>query len=324
MRGFVISFLLISAALFPQQAGGERNQGQLNPEISVLGDLQAAWDENSGETGASVHEVEFSLQAALDPYTRMKVFLGMSQEAEDNGDGWSADLEEAYVTWTGLARGISLDAGKFKQPFGQYNRWHPHALPTLGYPLYIRAFFGEEGSASEGLSMDILFSGLGTDQVILQGFSHDGENAFLAHARTYWDLSPAVYVEAGGSYLSLRDGAWGADLTLQYEPPARAKYTGTRFHAEWGHKDGADGWQADVDQKLSAQWSIGLVAGYSEQPGEAGQEGREYAAVLSWWQSEYVRIRLHLIREEVPGSEDDLRAVLQLTFAAGPHKHDSY
>lgn len=332
MRSVILIVLLLPIALFAQQAGGERNQWQLNPELSVLGDVLVAWDEPTGETEASVREVEFSLQAALDPYTRMKVFVGLHQEHHEE-DGreegehhhdWAVDLEEAYVTWTGLGRGVALDAGKFKQPFGQYNRWHPHALPGLEYPLYIRAFFGEEGLASTGLSVDWLFSGLGTDQLTLQGFSHGGENAFLGHARAYWDLTPALYLEAGASYLSLMEDAWGADLTLQYQPPSRARYAGTRFHAEWGRRGGADGWQADIDQKLSARWSVGLLAGHSQVPGDEDRWSREAAAIFSWWQSEFVRLRLHVTREEVRGEDFAFGAALQMTFAAGPHKHDSY
>jgi hypothetical protein len=46
---------------------------------------------------------------------------------------------------------------------------------------------------------------------------------------------------------------------------------------------------------------------------------------LTWWQSEYVRLRGeygYLVNE--PTGESENRFTLQLTWAAGPHKHAIY
>ena len=46
---------------------------------------------------------------------------------------------------------------------------------------------------------------------------------------------------------------------------------------------------------------------------------------LTWWQSEFVRIRAELQRLEEDLHEGaDHRFLLQVTWAAGPHKHETY
>ena len=46
---------------------------------------------------------------------------------------------------------------------------------------------------------------------------------------------------------------------------------------------------------------------------------------LTWWQSEWVRLRgeYQYRKDELTG-EDENRFTLQLTWAAGPHKHSTY
>ena len=52
-------------------------------------------------------------------------------------------------------------------------------------------------------------------------------------------------------------------------------------------------------------------------------------AYVTYWQSEFVRLRIQVQRAErdvdmAAGPMEDNRAWLQVTFAAGPHKHESY
>jgi hypothetical protein len=46
---------------------------------------------------------------------------------------------------------------------------------------------------------------------------------------------------------------------------------------------------------------------------------------LTWWQSEYVRLRAaYQYLEHEISNETDQRFTFQLTWAAGPHKHEGY
>ena len=46
---------------------------------------------------------------------------------------------------------------------------------------------------------------------------------------------------------------------------------------------------------------------------------------LTWWQSEFVRLRAEYgyLENDTTGESDD-QFTLQLTWAAGPHKHETY
>ena len=60
-----------------------RNLSILNPEISVTGDVLGQYLAPAGEDNfftAVPREFEFAFEAALDPYTRTKVFLSYEQE----------------------------------------------------------------------------------------------------------------------------------------------------------------------------------------------------------------------------------------------------
>jgi len=320
---FYLMLLFFSASAQAQQYGGERSQSVLNPEISVLGDIYGAWDDSNRKGEASLHEVELAIQSALDPYTRLKVIASVTPDPAP--DNYSLDVEEGYLTWTGLLKGVSLDVGKFKQPFGLYNRWHPHALPVLDYPLYIKKFFGDEGLASTGVSAEGLFSGLGVSSFTLEGVSHDGKNSALAHYKSYWDLTPDVYLEGGLSYFSEKPRAYGADVTLFWEPHAQAKYSHLQFHAEWGKKDQAQGLFTLLERQLSAKYFVALSYERAEEVLDPTMVTRHWAGIFTYWQSEYVRVRLHLIDERMSWTNEiNRKAVLQISVAAGPHKHDAY
>ncbi|HEV8305657.1 MAG TPA: hypothetical protein VGQ25_11880, partial [Gemmatimonadales bacterium] len=75
--------------------GRERNQAQLNPEISVTGDVRA-YGTTTGvqRNNFDPHEFEVGFQSALDPYSHTKIFVAL-----ENGE---VDVEEGYAYWTGV------------------------------------------------------------------------------------------------------------------------------------------------------------------------------------------------------------------------------
>lgn len=329
MKNIFFFFIFSSALSFSQQYGSERVQWQLNPEISVLGDFFINYLDEESKTEADLEEVELSFQTPLDPFTRMKVFLGihkeeeMKDESENHHNGYHLHLEEAYITWVGLAPNIAIDAGKFRTPFGTYNRWHLHSLPTLEYPLYIRKFFSDEGLDGTGISGSMLFSGIGTNELNIQGLSHNGKNELLAHYKSYFDLSPESYFEIGLSFFSHNEKYYGADLTFLYEPTARAKYNHFQLHFEYGKNEENFGYLFLLEKKFTRRITIAGLYEYFKEKAEFEEKTERYSGILTFWQSEYVRMRLHLINEKIGGKSEKM-AALQITFAAGPHKHEEY
>ena len=66
-------------------SGGSRTRSlqALNPEISVTGDIVGSFQAPSGgrtRTTVTPREFEFSFQAALDPYTRTKIFITREED----------------------------------------------------------------------------------------------------------------------------------------------------------------------------------------------------------------------------------------------------
>jgi len=92
--------------------------------------------------------------------------------------------------------------------------------------------------------------------------------------------------------------------------------------------------------RLGRRWIVGMRYDDAELPtpeaellvGGPVREGlreRGFSPYLTFWQSEYVRLRFqyqHVDRDFdwVHGPDDDDRMWLQVTFAAGPHKHETY
>jgi hypothetical protein len=324
-------------------AGSERNLSRLNPEISITGDV-AGYTTNQGPEDFDAREFELNFQSALDPYSMTKWTLSFNPEE-------GVDIEEGYVAYTGLPGGLHLLAGKFRQNFGAINRWHLHALPQLDYPLAVQRYFGEEGLAQTGLSATWLLPRpwATANEVTLE--LTDGENnAFggasferlvgLAHLKNYWDLSPATYFEwglsgvAGGNGTGGDSRVYGTDLTLHWQPPQRAKTREVTWRTELLRSDRDDA--TGVRQKawggytyLESLVAQNLYAGVRydrvEDPFLPDNTIEGWFPNLTWWQSEFVRLRgeYGFVKEDLT-DKAERRFSLQIVWSAGPHKHETY
>jgi hypothetical protein len=86
--------------------GRERNLNRLNPEISATGIFLA--NKVGGESGEfAVDEVELDIQAALDPFSRMRLTLAYHGE--------EVEIEEGFVLYGALPGAMEIMAGKFRR-----------------------------------------------------------------------------------------------------------------------------------------------------------------------------------------------------------------
>src|SRR5881398_3238967 len=180
--------------------GRERSQPQLNPEISATGDVRAyGYTPGVQRENFDAREFEVGFQSPLDPYSSTKIFVSF-----ENGN---VSIEEGYAYWTGLPGHIRFDIGKFRQQFGEVNRWHLHALPETEYPLAIRSYLGADGLAGTGISLYRAFGGLGTHEVTAQVtrsetdslFGGSGRPSYLVHLLNFWQLTRSTYMQLGGT-----------------------------------------------------------------------------------------------------------------------------
>ncbi len=328
----------------PQAAtGGPRGANLLNPEISATGDIRLlVRDEGPQTDNAIAREFEFSFQSDLDPYSKTKIFLTFEQE--------EIGVEEGYIYYTGLPGKLRADLGKFRQPLGDLNRWHLHALPETEYPLVYQRFLGEEGLSGIGLSLyttlPLSIAG-GTHEVWLQGTTSESEALYeggrqptvLGRVQNFWQLSRSTYTQLGftatggnNNDADLRSRLMGLDFRLTYRPPEAATRRDITFRAEGYqlHSTLVDettnryGAFLDLQARTSRRWIFGVRYDYAEAP--RGVEDTEWriTPVITWWQSEFVYLRLQGEHgnSDLQGTENLL--TLQAVWAIGPHKHETY
>jgi hypothetical protein len=281
--------------------------------------------------------------------------LPFPDDGEDEEAG--VEVEEGYVEWVNLPAGFGLTLGKIRQRFGKLNRWHAHALPAQQLPLPYLAFLGEEGLGQTGVSIHWLVPvhGLGTYEVWGELTRSANESLYggssglsgLGRLNAFWDLSPATYFEIGvsgasGGYDAAEgdetadtpsaNRLLGVDFTLDWRPPERSLYQQATLHGgvlfnrrvvPAASDLNAMGAFAIAEYRFSRRWTAGVRAEYTENPDEPDSHAWLMAPLLTWWQSEFVRLRAEYEHFRGPSQKFGL-FVIQATFAMGPHKHETY
>jgi hypothetical protein len=243
-------------AAAPEGAQGPTNP-RLLPDISVVGDLvgdlspKSSTQEDNSRVG--VREVELGVQAAVDPYFRGVVYLGIS-------DLEGISVEQAFLTATSLPWQVEARLGRMLAPVGKQNTTHRHDLHTIEYPWVLQRFLGPEGLKGTGVYLSRVFSPLGFYQeVILGAVDRFGEApddltaeepankrlsgvGYSARLRNYWDLSqsgnleisasaitgrreqPVSGASAGVNAANARQTVVGLDVTYRWRPLRQGLY----------------------------------------------------------------------------------------------------
>ena len=320
--------------------GRERSQPQLNPEISATGDVRAYGTAPGVQRdNFDPREFEIGFQSPLDPYSSTKIFVSL-----ENGN---VSIEEGYAYWTGLPGRIRFDIGKFRQQFGELNRWHLHALPETEYPLALRRMVGDDGLAGTGISLYRAFGGLGAHELTAQVtrsesdvelFGGSGRPTYLVHLLNFWQLSRSTYVQLGGTGLygtnpdsALRTKVGGVDFRLTWRPPAEALYREWTIRAELyalrrevaGAGTTRLGYYVGSTYKLNQRWIAGARFDYVEDP-LTGVITRQVIPSLTLWESEWVELRGQYTWARTAGLDATNQVALQAVWAIGPHKHETY
>jgi hypothetical protein len=325
-----------------QPAAGPRGANLLNPEISATGDIRLVARDGRQRDNGVAREFEFAFQSALDPYSNTKIF--MTFEDEEVG------IEEGYIYWTGLPGRLRLDVGKFRQQVGDLNRWHLHALPETEYPLVYQRFFSPEGLTGIGLSLytSLPFSLAGaTHEVWLQATTAASDSllagghqpVLLGRLQNFWQLTRTTYAQVGLTALGgnnddvgLRSRVIGLDFRATYRPPEAGtrrditfRAEGYRFHAtELGATTNRYGAFVDLQARTSRRWVLGARYDHVEAPrGPANTEWR-ITPNITWWQSEFVYLRLEGEHRHTDLEGTNNMLTLQAVWAMGPHKHETY
>jgi hypothetical protein len=188
--------------------------------------------------------------------------------------------------------------------------------------------------------------------------------AGMLKLKNYWDLSESTYLELGFSGVAGQnnpsaasgepDAEWGttivggADLKLYWSPPKQARYRSLTWQSElflvekqlpgvadWNQGIGAYSY---LQYQLGASWYVGLRGDWVRPIASDGWENYDgvfqgsferddlWRAVpyATFWQSEFVYLRGEYWYTLGLDDQIEHRVLLQVDFAAGPHKHEKY
>jgi hypothetical protein len=250
----------------PGPTGYGPTNPRLLPDISavgdLVGDLSPKGTTQEDGTRFSIREMELAVQAAVDPYFRGDVFLGIS-------DVEKISIEQAFLTATSLPYGLEVKLGRYLMPFGKQNLTHRHDLHTVEYPYVIQQFFAGDGLKGTGLWASKIFAPFGFYQelqvtaVDLFGERSDALTTpvplnkslsgmgYSARFRNYLDLSQSTNFELSGSAITgrraepletpvdgfnavgARQSVVGADLTFRWRPLQQGLYKSFILQAEF-------------------------------------------------------------------------------------------
>jgi len=345
---------------------GIRQQQGLNPNISVSGDFFSSYSsaENDiinepsefsyGNNNFFMRELELALVAPLDPFTRGKTFLSITNEG--------LELEEAYMELINLPLNMNLKAGIFHAEYGLLNRYHPHALPQFDKPKVLMYHFGEGGLGGAGLAVNFLFpkpilsDASSFDFSVVDGGSGMTYTSdcrinmlYIGHFKNYYDINDNSYFEftvsgvtgkndSTGNYNS-HAGSFG--LHYKWVPVGRSKYRTFDWKTEfiYAYHEGAlkdietFGFYTSVQNKLNARFWLAARVGYTELPYDKSEYEMDYSICLDFWQSEFVFFRFQYQYNDrhidnmmgyLGKMPSDHVFTLHVNWAMGPHKHEAY
>jgi hypothetical protein len=272
---------------------------------------------------------------------------GQEAKEEDHGDHGNVELEEGYLYWVGLPGAFGIKAGKFRQEIGLYNRWHTHALLEVERPLATHAFLGDHGLIQTGVSLALPSAQIGSGTQTLTFEATKSNNklfeggtgiSYLGRFQSFWDLGPSTWVQVGATRVTgknsdagLNSKLFGVDFAFRWAPPQRAGYRELTLKGEWywanqdeeGENHSGNGGYAQLSYQWNQRWITGVRADWLD---GFHQDSRVFQLVpsLSWWQSEWVRLRLQYNHLKRPSFGTDHTLILQTVWAIGPHKHETY
>ena len=318
------------------------------PDISLVGNFQASSVKNDPDkTGFAMKEIELAIQGYLYPTVRSDVFIGIHQEGGES----EVHVEEAFLTFSGVAEGLGFKVGKKRLSIGKQNTLHPEQWAWVEQPLVVSDFLGAEGLAAEGASLEyvlptpfFLQAELGFWQK-KGGAHHEEEGSedheafawanWLSHARLWSSVAPVdnSELEIGLSYL-MGDGAeykesrdqvrlWGGDVTFRYWMPDGARVVmqgevlGLRRELSEATLDRFGGY-GYVGYRPNTQWEFGIRGDYSESMEETKRLQKVLSAIGTYQLTETSKFRVQYNHDL---AADNHGVFAQVLFGVGPHSH---
>jgi hypothetical protein len=309
--------------------------------------------------GFNLREVEIDFRAAIDPWADGVIVTTFEAEVPNE---YEVEIEEGYLTLKKLPVldkapwGLKVKAGRFRPEFGRLNQIHTHDLPQTTRPMSFQTFLGEEGFIQNGLSGLFFIPTPGENNtfestlMVLNGGgipvaeeNGGADPAFLGHLKWFWDLAPGHDLELGSSYyLGKADPAgvletqlYGLDLTYKWKPFGRGEWRsfligGELFAADIDQSAGGSvtplGYYAWSQYQFTRRTYLGARYDFTESLSDEELESRTFGAFLSYYTTEFLRLRFgyeHTTSDvkELDGLDT---AFLEVNFVFGSHPVEPY
>lgn len=322
--------------------GAPQNAKLLNPDISLIGNFIATAGGNPFQPGPALefHEAELGVQAIIDPYSRADFFISFGEEG--------VELEEGYITFTGLPRSFVARVGKMRSSFGVVNTKHNDALPWIDRPLVTDSLVGgEDGINDAGFSINRIFPGpkgmvLEATGQVFRGDSADvftshqrSDLSFVGHVHGYKDLTESTNLDVGFSYARGHNDLGtnfltqlvGSDVTLRWKPLRRAIYHNFLWRSEfvWSERQQlptaqrAFGFYSAADYRLSRRWTVGGRYDRSDRARNANLTDSGFSAVVTYWPSEFSQVRTQYRFGRFAEGKNTSELKVQFLFSLGAH-----
>ncbi len=321
----------------------------MNPNIGVIGNFlgHAFLDSDASGDGFTFDEAELSFRMVIDPYASADFFIAIVPPEE------AVELEEAYITYLSLPLSMKAKLGFFRSKFGKLNQIHEPERPFIDSPLIFEHYFGDEGLVEPGLSLSWLIPNPWDNLIELTFEWTNGQNEisfnggdsddflYLAHLRSFFDLTPNATLElgfAGMTGVNDPDGNQrtfieGIDLTYRWKPLRYNRYHSFTFQTEFlfSQRDQAAGQQVNsfgfftfLEYQLTQRWFLGSRFDYSEFPDASDLNQKAFSGLVTFWPSEFQTLRLQYKHTSGDLVEVDNQILAQWFFVIGAHGAHPY
>jgi len=279
--------------------------------------------------------------------------------AKANGEiDTSIDIEEAYLFLHDFGvENLTAKLGRFHLRFGRWNQLHSHNWMTIDNAFPVQSFMGPEALEDSGVSLSYIvppkliggeyvelvteiISGEGSDEApVLNNDAFVQSPALNMHLLWNHDINKEWNMELGASWLwgKHNDKAsedaqlFGLDATLVHTDPT-GRFNNQFFMAElfYGNVDTAPnqtqyalGAYVLGQQQLNRDWYVGTRLDWTQDALNDRQEIWGVAPYVSWYWSEFLRLRLEYQHRDGDVQDEDI-LWFQANFTFGAHPPHPY
>lgn len=339
----------------PESGGGRQ---LALPDISLIVQARGKLTNDRNDPARQklqLSEAEVGIQGYVYPNVKADAYIAGSP-----AEGEAFQIEEAYLTYQGLANGLNVNIGQKHVPLGRTNLLHNHSWLYARQPLAIGNMVAPEGLAGQGVNLSYL---LPTQSPLFVQFDaglwangSQGEQADLpeivagpganltdrfATARVWsgYSICDNKELELGASWAggkSMEDPdtlavdrvhVKGLDLSYRQfgEGSRRLLLRGEHFWRTGtasSDERTAKGYYLFGNYRWDKYGSIGLLYDWSEFPQDPGAHESAASLILTKQFSEQYYTRLQAIHGSRPNDDSYNELWLQWVWGVGPHSHE--